>query len=53
MKRERGLFFLVPEGRFSGGQEVDSWWVKNKKMELGNPVFMLVSGLLLYGLSAD
>ena len=23
------------------------------KMELGNPVFMLVSGLLLYGLSAD
>ena len=25
----------------------------NKKMELGNPVFMLVSGLLLYGLSAD
>ena len=30
MKRERGLFFLVPEGRFSGGQEVDSWWDKNK-----------------------
>ena len=25
----------------------------NKKMELGNPVFMLVSGLLLCGLSAD
>ena len=23
------------------------------KMELGNPVFMLVSGLLLYGLSSD
>jgi len=22
-------------------------------MELGNPVFMLVSGLLLYGLSSD
>ena len=30
MKRERGLFFLVPEGRFSGGQEGDSWWDENK-----------------------
>ena len=29
MKRERGLFFLVPEGRFSGGQEGDSWWDEN------------------------
>lgn len=25
----------------------------NKKMELGNPAFMRVSGLLLCGLSAD
>lgn len=25
----------------------------NKKMELGNPVFMRVSGLLLCGLSTD
>ena len=30
MKRERGLFFLVPEGRFSGGQEGDSWWDENR-----------------------
>ena len=30
MKRERGLVFLVPEGRFSGGQEGDSWWDENK-----------------------
>ena len=29
MKRERGLVFLVPEGRFSGGQEGDSWWDEN------------------------
>ena len=29
MKRERGLFFLVPEGRFSGEQEGDSWWDEN------------------------
>ena len=30
MKRERGLVFLVPEGRFSGGQEGDSWWDENR-----------------------
>ena len=29
MKREKGLVFLVPEGRFSGGQEGDSWWDEN------------------------
>ena len=37
MKRERGLFFLVPEGRFSGGQEVDSWWDKNSILFSSHP----------------
>ena len=31
MKRERGLVFLVPKGRFSDGQEGDSWWDENNK----------------------
>lgn len=34
MKRERGLVFLVPEGRFSGGQEGDSWWDENRRKTL-------------------
>ena len=27
--RKKAWFFLVPEGRFSGGQEGDSWWDEN------------------------
>ena len=42
MKRERGLVFLVPEGRFSGGQEGDSWWDENKYV---NPYKACIYGL--------
>ena len=42
MKRERGLVFLVPEGRFSGGQEGDSWWDENKQV---NPYKACIYGL--------
>lgn len=28
-KGKEAWFFLVPEGRFSGGQEGDSWWDEN------------------------
>ena len=45
-KGKEAWFFLVPEGRFSGGQEGDSWWDENKQKCLGNPVFMRVSGIL-------
>ena len=29
-KGKEACFFLVPEGRFSGGQEGDSWWDENR-----------------------
>ena len=46
MKRERGLFFLVPEGRFSGGQEGDSWWDENNFQKLAKPSKMGICELV-------
>ena len=47
MKRERGLVFLVPEGRFSGGQEGDSWWDENKSHKSWNPLNKRIPRLFL------
>ena len=43
--RKKAWFFLVPEGRFSGEQEGDSWWDENNGLKCRKPVFMRVSGI--------
>ena len=44
-KGKEAWFFLVPEGRFSGGQEGDSWWDENNGLKCRKPVFMRVFGI--------
>ena len=45
-KAEEAWNFLVPEGRFSGGQEGDSWWDENNFQKLAKPSKMGICELI-------
>ena len=47
-KGKEAWFFLVPEGRFSGGQEGDSWWDENSWSRASKPLFSRVLRLFSF-----